>query len=196
MGRNLVTHSTLRDRLELADLCNTLGLLGHAAEVGVWLGHYSVPFLQRWRGQHLHLIDPWRKLPSDEYQDVRNDDFDPEDYDRAVAAFAPFGDRAVIHRATSQEAAAQLPHEFDFVYIDANHARAHVAADMRAWWGKLSPCAILAGHDFYIPDHLGVTDAVIEFCLEYGVTAQFIPGDHRGSRLVNYHSWMIMKGIT
>lgn len=37
---------------------------------------------------------------------------------------------------------------FDFVYIDADHTEAAVYADLCAWWTKVRPGGVLAGHDY------------------------------------------------
>lgn len=35
-----------------------------------------------------------------------------------------------------------------FVYIDGDHSYVGGMQDMRAWWSKLRPGGVLAGHDF------------------------------------------------
>ena len=37
---------------------------------------------------------------------------------------------------------------FDFVYIDADHTEEAVYADLNAWWSKVRPGGVLAGHDY------------------------------------------------
>jgi hypothetical protein len=49
----------------------------------------------------------------------------------------------------SPEAAASFPDNFfDFVFLDARHDYVSALTDMVAFWPKLKPSGILAGHDF------------------------------------------------
>lgn len=50
----------------------------------------------------------------------------------------------------SLSAAADYPDEsLDFVYLDAAHDEASVAADIAAWLPKIKPGGVLAGHDYH-----------------------------------------------
>lgn len=51
---------------------------------------------------------------------------------------------------------------FDCVFLDGDHAREAVAADIDAWHDKVRPNGWLAGHDWRSDDFPGVTEAVIE----------------------------------
>lgn len=57
----------------------------------------------------------------------------------------------------------------DFVFLDAAHDRASVAADIAAWRPKLRPAGRMAGHDYRSARFPGVEQAVAE---------AFGPGDH------------------
>lgn len=183
--------SPLPNRLALAEFCNDNGLTGYAAEVGVWLGYYSVPFLDRWKGECMYLIDPWDRLPADEYRDVRNDHFDAGDYGKVVQTFLRFGSRAVMCRMRSNDAAKIISDKLDFVYIDANHAYEHVRNDLSLWWDKLSDRAVLAGHDVFWVNHPGVTQALYEFACGIDAAVELIPGDKPGEA----PSFFIRKGF-
>jgi hypothetical protein len=50
--------------------------------------------------------------------------------------------------------------EFDFVFIDAAHDKASVAADLAAWFPLVRPGGVIAGHDW---QEAGVREAVTEF---------------------------------
>ena len=58
----------------------------------------------------------------------------------------------------------------DFVFIDADHSYEAVKQDILAWYPKVKPGGILAGHDYYLdnPTWGGVYKAVNEI----------FPGDH------------------
>lgn len=56
----------------------------------------------------------------------------------------------------------------DFAFIDACHEYASVRADIAAWWPKIVPGGLLAGHD-YQQGFPGVMQAVDEFVAETGL---------------------------
>ena len=63
----------------------------------------------------------------------------------------------------SVEVANRFPDEsFDFIFIDADHEYESVLSDLCAWFPKLKPGGIIAGHD-WSPEFLGVEKAVKEF---------------------------------
>ncbi len=65
-----------------------------------------------------------------------------------------------LWRKSSPEAADGFGDgEVSFVFIDASHDQASVAADIKAWLPKVKPGGVLAGHDF---GYSGVASAVME----------------------------------
>jgi hypothetical protein len=51
----------------------------------------------------------------------------------------------------------------DMVWVDASHEFVGAKADLDAWWAKVKPDGILAGHDYSEP---GVALAVDRFCFQ------------------------------
>lgn len=59
------------------------------------------------------------------------------------------GGRAHLVEHESTAAAARFPdNSLDFVYLDARHDLAGVVADIHAWWPKVKPGGVFAGHDY------------------------------------------------
>lgn len=54
---------------------------------------------------------------------------------------------------------------FDFIFIDADHEYESVLADLNAWFPKLKPGGVIAGHD-WSNEFLGVEKAVREFFID------------------------------
>ncbi|MGQ0647852.1 MAG: class I SAM-dependent methyltransferase [Gemmatimonadaceae bacterium] len=167
-------HSTLAfvpTRTEFPVLLNGRGLIGCGAEIGVQQGDYSATILRYWRGMHLISIDPWHEDRPENYVDIANVSQAQHNafFETTRMKLAPFGDRSTIWRMTSLEGAARIPaSSLDFVYIDARHDYASVLEDLAAWFPKVRPRGIVAGHD-YIDGHFaagefGVKRAVDEFC--------------------------------
>lgn len=168
-------------------------------ELGVWRGDFSRPFFDRWQGRKLFLVDPWDKLPDDEYDDVRNRDFDTGAYLHVLERFADeiSNERVVILKMKSHDALEHFDDgSVDLVYVDANHAYEHVLHDCTHWYQKVRPGGILAGHDLFEPEHCGVTEAVREFCVSNGLVCNVIAGDFidtDGRKLFGENSWYVVK---
>jgi Methyltransferase domain len=154
-------------RNQLADLLNRRGLCGTGVEVGVRIGIFSETILQRWRGRTLISVDPWLEAEPDEVQDRTQAEHE-QFYEETVARLGKYGERSVIWRATSTEAAARVEAgSLDFVYLDARHDYESVKEDLEHWFDKVRPGGILAGHDYVDGTwgelSFGVKSAVDEF---------------------------------
>lgn len=157
----------LPTREELPELLEARGLCGIGAEVGVQYGLFSHHLLSHWTGT-LISIDPW--MHCETYDDVANvaSETQEEIYEAARKRLAIFGSRSQLWRQTSLEAARDLGDgTLDFVYLDARHDQASVAEDLAAWWPKVRPGGIIAGHDYLdgnLPEgNFGVRSAVTQF---------------------------------
>ena len=147
-----------KHRGELVQLCNRLGLVGKAAEVGVFRAHFSRHNLQHWKGQVYYMIDSWAYRANDtlngqvsrdknSHQDADND----MNFNTAKNRVQPWLDRgsAVMIRRFAEAAVLDFPDSFfDFIYIDAGHEYHNVARDLEMWWPKLKHGGMFAGDDF------------------------------------------------
>lgn len=150
-------------------------------EVGVFQGQMSAALLRGDPGLRLWMVDSWEgdgaayEGDSGDWHatlsDASQDDF--MQLARKRVAFA--GNRAVIGRARSTEAASVTPDASqDFVFLDADHSYEGVAADLRAWAPKVKPGSYIGGHDYENTDFpkFGVTRAVDEFVAARGLTLE------------------------
>jgi hypothetical protein len=132
-------------------------------EVGVAFGGHVEAMLD---GAEVELIgvDPYQHIPH--YDDPLN--LPQETFDQlfwfTMGRLHRFGNRYTHLRATSQQAAGLLNFEVDFVYLDADHSRPAVAADLAMWYPKVRAGGIIGGHDYGYAHHPGVKEAVDEFC--------------------------------
>ena len=120
-------------------------------ELGVKTGTFSQQVLRDWKScTRFYLVDSWRRLPN--YVDIANVDdaqhlanmFDAR---RRLSPFAARTSFLFLPMLTA-EAAELVPPGLDLVYVDARHDYCGVAEDIAAWWPKLRPGGVLAGHDY------------------------------------------------
>lgn len=133
-------------------------------EIGVYSGA-SITFLakqliERGTPFELYAVDLWDQVNAE------------TDYKREVGTpiWSEFIERIERQgvsghiRILKKESAAAAAHFKDksvgFAFIDANHDKPHVIADIQAWLPKIAPGGILAGHDYGEP--CGVKEAVDE----------------------------------
>jgi hypothetical protein len=170
----------------IPNLLNSLDLkIG--VEIGVFKGKFSKIILNKWNGK-LYLIDSWKLLNKDEYNDISNN----SNYSDTIKNIKGFENRSFMIRGLSEEIVDMFSdNSLDFIYIDANHKYESIKNDMNLWWPKLKIGGLFSGHDYldmnwkdepfapngkdkYIwkPDfsefigEFGVNPAVDEFCKE------------------------------
>lgn len=122
----------------------------HVVEVGCWQGQstaaLAVEIANSGKAIRLDVVDWFQGSPDEgptgalPLPDLR------ERFEAHVAPVRPY--IRDIHAMRSTEAAALYPpHSLDFVWLDASHQAPDVLADLMAWWPKVKPTGILAGHD-------------------------------------------------
>lgn len=163
----------LKRRARFGEFLNARGLTGEAVEVGTHRGEFAEELLSLWRGRLLRCVDPYiDNMPN--YDDPANGPNRQADMNQAAGRLKRFPGRAVIMRMTSLEGAEWFKdRSLDFVYVDAMHTRPAVDDDLRAWWPKVRPGGILAGHDIICGRHWTadwgkhVAPAVAEFAEQW-----------------------------
>jgi hypothetical protein len=169
----------LSTRGQFGDYLNSLGLIGEAVEVGTHRGEFANALLSTWKGRALHCVDPWECLPGYEEQQ-RLLWGEGDHFFEARTRLRRHGDRARLLRITSENALKNFINgSLDFVFIDGDHRREHVAHDLAGWWEKVRPGGLLAGHDFVQPGESHswageVQAAVLEFAARERVDVQLI----------------------
>ena len=170
-------------------------LNGIGVELGSFKGQFANIILNNWGGKLL-MVDVWRELPHQEYDDASNHREHIDAYSQAMDNIKGFEDRAYMLRMKGEHACDFISDgSLDFIYIDANHTYQSVKDDIRIWYPKVKSGGIVMGHD-YLPDYFydgkeekdqalytfpdgqperaqytgmfGVNPAVNEFCKENG----------------------------
>lgn len=139
-------------------------------ELGVCRGHNLRYLLDRAKNisksyaidPYIPYVDPpWGLISQEEVHGWRS---------IAKEILAPFHNKVQWIESTSIEASQNIPdEELDYIFIDGDHTYPAVYADLHAYWNKLKPGGIWAGHDWNLE---GVNQAVTKFRLEKNITTQ------------------------
>lgn len=142
--------ASFMDRRMFGPYLAAKGLLGEAVEIGTHRGLFAYEFLCSWQGERLHCVDHWKK--DYDSMDSAGSGDRGQDLLAASALLKFFSDRVRIIRNDSTHYATKIGSgSIDFVYIDGCHQRDAVRADLCAWWPKVKPGGVLAGHDYICP---------------------------------------------
>jgi predicted O-methyltransferase YrrM len=121
------------------------------------------------------MVDHWGQTPEQADADPVGHPF----YREMLEETAFAGDRRVILRRASPAAAALVPDDLDFVFIDGDHLYEPCLADLEAWWPKVRSGGWLFGHDIDNPApkyaDWGVRQAVEEFAGRLGLPFDVYP---------------------
>lgn len=139
---------------------------GLIVEVGTWMGQsaafMAVEIVNSKKPFVFHCVDTWKG--SEEHKDydvIKNDEL----YEKFLKNMESVKDVIVPVRKNSLEASKDYAdNSIDFLFLDAAHDYENVKADLEAWYPKVKPGCIFAGHDY--PYWEGVVRAVDEFCVE------------------------------
>ena len=138
-------------RSDFPAFLNKCGLIGTGVEVGVQEGVFSEHILKHWKGSALFSIDAWKNFDDSEYIDIANRTDDQQIclYANTTLRLQPFGERSIVWRMTSKQAADVMPDNMlDFCYIDADHCYEAVKQDIDLWLPKVKSGGIICGHDY------------------------------------------------
>jgi len=133
-------------------------------EVGVQKGRLALVTLRVWKScQEYKLVDLWGK--EDNYHEPGADSTATKDANlkQARRVLKKFDDITEFFVMRSTDASKLLEDgHFDYIYVDARHDYCAVMEDMDAYWPKLKPGGIMAGHDFvdaeYATNRLGAVE--------------------------------------
>lgn len=153
------------------------GTPAHFVEVGSWLGKSAVfmgtRIAESGKSIRLHCVDNWQggSETSDNGYAARNYQAGRDLYAEFWANISNAGlQNTVLPLRMDSSAAAQEfdDDSLDFVFIDADHEQSAVERDLEAYFPKVKPGGVIAGHDY---DEQGPRAAVKAFTARHGLTA-------------------------
>ena len=141
--------STLNHRENLSQWLNENGLTHTMAEIGVAYGGFARIVLKGWNGGRYVLVDPWVVQSKAVYKE-RTEGIPYNSWYDQCLRLSQEDRRVSILRGFSPEISAfVVDGSLDVAYIDGNHCREAVHADIAAWLPKVKVGGILCGHDYY-----------------------------------------------
>ena len=132
------------------------------AELGVYKGRTFCFVLQQCPNLTLYGVDLWDAQPDNEGPEnyVDRDHKTAENRTRNNAK--QFGDRAIIIKDWTLEAAKQVEdRSLDFVFIDGDHSMLGVATDILVWQPKVKEEGWIIGHDINWPTVRAVVNKLL-----------------------------------
>jgi len=132
------------------------------AELGVWKGRTFLHVLASCPQVKLIGVDAW--TPQADNEGPENYlDWPHHENERMVREGAKrFGDRAIIHKMFTHEAAELVEdNSLDFIFIDADHGTDAVRNDILTWMSKIKDNGTIIGHDINWPTVKVVADELL-----------------------------------
>ena len=154
-------------------------------EVGTWLGtsaaYMAVEIVNSQKDIQFYCVDLW--TGSAEHSPAAAEEFanyiavhtpDNKFYNEFIKNIEPVKQYILpIRKPTCKAAEDFEDNSVDFIFIDGSHDYESVKLDINAWYPKLKPTGIFAGHDI---NFAGVKQAVDEFCLAKKLTLDYQEG--------------------
>lgn len=138
----------LLNRPSLQNLIGKKNLIG--AEVGVKSGKNAFDMLEKLDIKKLYLIDNWSAAKV-----FRKN--------HTLKKLENFKDKIIVLDGLSSIMYKNIEdNELDFVYIDANHSYKGVKSDIKCYYPKVKKGGLVAGHDYFVYQKVGVIKAVDE----------------------------------
>ena len=149
------------------EMVNRFGSGSRFVEIGIWKGksasYMAVEIANSNKNIEFYCVDTWKGSEESAHArdaSVQNNTL----YEDFLLNIKPVSHIIKPVRRTSLEAAATFEDKsLDFIFIDAAHDYVNVKNDLNAWYPKLNPSGVFAGHD-YQPGWPQVLQAVNEFC--------------------------------
>jgi len=145
----------------IAALANEHGWT-RGAELGIWRGRTFLFVLQSCPQLTLVGVDLWAPQPDNKGPETWEDWPHAQHEKKVRAAAQKFGERAIIIKDWTNEAAKQVEDEsLDFIFVDADHSAEAVRNDIVTWMPKVKSTGAIIGHDINWPTVKGIADDLL-----------------------------------
>ena len=157
----------IQHRHNLGSFLLAHGLDTSGVEVGCAFGGLSKMIMDQCGKIKLFMVDPYARQSPSVYLEEGVEVKPYEQWFKEVSDLPSHGYNCEIIRDYSLEAVKRFSDgKLDFVYLDGNHARKSVEADIQAWWPKVRSGGLFGGHDYsYVNPWSDVFGAVTEWTI-------------------------------
>lgn len=199
----MIVKTEVQSRNDLTKLIDELGLKV-GVELGVCEGTFSDYLLKNSKLDKLYSIDAWNMDTSQtmaapfKIWTVKKGEVEANEA-KAREVLAQHGDRSVVIKGNSFEAAGQLADgSVDFIFFDAGHRFSGFALDMINWWPKVRMGGVLAGHDYWRRYRYEVMDVANAFLWEHRLLMHLTWADknHLGKGYAPPSFWTIKEEMS
>ena len=168
-------------------------------EVGVETGAYLDIYYPQLESitEKFYLVDMWQYEGNEDFVDKYsggnyNNELE-KGYDRVKRLY---GDNPKVQmcKGSSEDWAEKFEDGFfDYLYLDADHSKKSVLADLKSWYPKVKNGGIIAGHDVYCDqnnafrEHFDVEGALAEFFSEEQQEIIHLTNEYA------YRTWIYLK---
>lgn len=168
-------------------------------EVGVETGAYLDIYYPQLEPitEKFYLVDMWQYEGNEDFVDKYsggnyNNELE-KGYDRVKRLY---GDNPKVQmcKGSSEDWAEKFEDGFfDYLYLDADHSKKSVLADLKSWYPKVKNGGIIAGHDVYCDqnnafrEHFDVEGALAEFFSEEQQENIHLTNEYA------YRTWIYLK---
>jgi len=183
-GRKVTTVGHETDINELNALTKLASLVGKQkegvplkmAEIGSWVGESAIALLGGAPDDStIYCIDTWEGTPSDRTGKIAKNVDVWKYFEQNAGEMLGNGIRPLMGKSEDVAKTFDDPQELDLLFIDGDHTREGVLADLDAWYRHVSIYGMLCGHD-YCEMFPGTIQAVNEWLGQYGAKPHVIPG--------------------
>jgi predicted O-methyltransferase YrrM len=151
------THLSTQERLSLFGCAAALPAGFVALEIGSYLGASTafLAYAALTKNGMVHAVDTWGN-------DAMGHEGERDTWREFHANTQSFAAYITTHRGRSVDVAERVGRiPCDLLFIDGDHTRDAVIADLRKWLPSLKPGGVLAMHDFDHPDVKAAFDLVV-----------------------------------
>lgn len=136
-----------------SEMVNKFTSGSHFVEVGSWVGRSAcflgVEIINSGKDIKLDCVDTWLGAPELMNEDVI---INGTLYSDFIKNIEPLKDVIKPIRLTSTQASHLYEDEsLDFIFIDADHTKEGIEADLKCWYHKVKVGGVIAGHDYDYP---------------------------------------------
>lgn len=153
----------IKFRNNLVDALKELNLPLVVAEIGVAEGLFSRDMAAKGLDR-LYCVDFYGQIPDVSGDGNSAPEWHNHNMQEARDRLNPWKGKVTWLRGLSPQMAEYVPEEsLGMLYLDGDHSYGGVMADLAAWYAKVVPGGIIAGHD-YLNESYGVKKAIDVFC--------------------------------